>query len=87
MLRSLHRLVQVDDRFDEWKEFSKYVTDGEYKHIYFVMLRTKRVYCTGKAKPVIDSVFSFEDALKGYERIMSSRAVGKVVVKVDPTVE
>lgn len=33
-------MVQVDDRFDEWKEFSKYVTDGKYKHAYFVMLRT-----------------------------------------------
>jgi NADPH:quinone reductase-like Zn-dependent oxidoreductase len=38
----------------------------------------------GKIKPVVDSVFSFEDALKAYDRIMSSRAKGKVVIKVDP---
>lgn len=38
----------------------------------------------GKLKPVVDSVFSFEDTLQAYERIMSSRARGKVVVKVDP---
>jgi len=38
----------------------------------------------GKLKPVVDSVFSFEDTLKAYERIMSYKAKGKVVVKVDP---
>ena len=41
----------------------------------------------GKVKGVVDSVFSFEDVQKGYERIMTGRAQGKVVVKVDPTVE
>ena len=42
---------------------------------------------TGKVKPVVDSVFNFEDVYKGYERMMSSRAMGKVILKVDPTVE
>jgi len=37
----------------------------------------------GKVKPVVDSVFSFEDTLKAYDRIMTGRAKGKVVVKVD----
>jgi len=37
----------------------------------------------GKLKPMVDSVFSFEDTLKAYDRIMSYRARGKVVVKVD----
>lgn len=41
----------------------------------------------GSVKPIVDSVHSFEDALKGYERILTTRAVGKVVVKVDPTVD
>ncbi|TBU35309.1 NAD(P)-binding protein [Dichomitus squalens] len=41
----------------------------------------------GKVKPLIDSVFSFEDTLKAYERIKTDRATGKVVVKVDPTAE
>ncbi|KAL1730508.1 hypothetical protein EV714DRAFT_284168 [Schizophyllum commune] len=42
---------------------------------------------SGTLKPVVDSVFAFEDALKAYERIMTSRAKGKVVVKVDPAAE
>jgi 2-methylene-furan-3-one reductase len=37
----------------------------------------------GKLKLVVDSVYRFEDALGAYERIMTSRATGKVVVKVD----
>jgi NADPH:quinone reductase-like Zn-dependent oxidoreductase len=41
----------------------------------------------GKIKPVVDSVFAFEDTMKAYERIMTNRAKGKVVIKVDPTVE
>ena len=41
----------------------------------------------GTLKPVVDSVFECEDALKAYERIMTSRAKGKVVVKVDPEAE
>lgn len=45
------------------------------------------MFPTGSVKPVIDSVFGFTDVLKAYERIMSQRAVGKVVVKVDPEVD
>ncbi len=41
----------------------------------------------GKVKPAVDSVYAFEDVQEAYARIMSSRASGKVVVKVDPTVE
>ena len=47
------------------------------------MLLTQGV---GKVKPLVDSVYSFEDTLKAYERLQTGRATGKVVVKVDPTV-
>ncbi|TFK42999.1 hypothetical protein BDQ12DRAFT_710172 [Crucibulum laeve] len=40
----------------------------------------------GSVKPMVDSVFAFEDALKAYERIKTHRATGKVVVKVDPAI-
>ena len=42
---------------------------------------------TGKVKPLVDSVFAFEDVPKAYERLMTGRATGKVVVKVDPDAE
>ncbi|KAF7972651.1 hypothetical protein HWV62_17324 [Athelia sp. TMB] len=41
----------------------------------------------GKLKPTVDSVFALEDTLKAYERIMSHRARGKVVIRVDPDAE
>ena len=41
----------------------------------------------GKVRPLVDSVFAFEDAPKAYDWLMSKRATGKVVVKVDPTAE
>jgi len=36
----------------------------------------------GKVKPIVDSTFEFEDALKAYDRILTGRATGKVVVKI-----
>ncbi|KAI0312731.1 hypothetical protein OF83DRAFT_1066723 [Amylostereum chailletii] len=45
------------------------------------------LFAQGKCQPIVDSVFEFEDALKAYDRIMTKRAVGKVVVRVDPTAE
>ncbi|KAI0756937.1 NAD(P)-binding protein [Daedaleopsis nitida] len=41
----------------------------------------------GKVKPLVDSVHAFEDVQKAYERIATSRATGKVIVKVDPNAE
>ena len=35
-----------------------------------------------KIKAVIDSVFSFEDVINAYERQMSHKAIGKVVIEV-----
>lgn len=42
---------------------------------------------SGKITPKVDSVYSFADVHKAYERMMSSRATGKVVVRVDPEAE
>lgn len=36
----------------------------------------------GTLKPIIDSVFAFDKAKEAYERLMSNRAMGKVVVLV-----
>ncbi|EPQ58438.1 NAD P-binding protein [Gloeophyllum trabeum ATCC 11539] len=41
----------------------------------------------GKVRPLIDSVFSFQDALKAYEKLKTGRAKGKVVVEVDDSVD
>ncbi|KAI9063119.1 NAD-P-binding protein [Trametes sanguinea] len=41
----------------------------------------------GKIKPLVDSVYDFEDALKAYEKMMTKRATGKIVVKVDPAAQ
>ncbi|KAI0655132.1 NAD-P-binding protein [Cubamyces menziesii] len=41
----------------------------------------------GKVRPLVDSVYAFEDVLKAYEKLMTKRATGKIVVKVDPTAE
>lgn len=32
---------------------------------------------------VVDSIYEMKDALKAYERLLTSRATGKVVIKID----
>ncbi|KDR81832.1 hypothetical protein GALMADRAFT_152645 [Galerina marginata CBS 339.88] len=47
----------------------------------------QRYVAEGSLKPIVDSVFDFDQALKAYDRLISGRATGKVVVKVDPSIE
>jgi hypothetical protein len=43
-------------------------------------LKPKEPEKEGKVRPVVDSVFKFEDFGKGFERVTSGYAKGKVVV-------
>lgn len=59
------------------------------RYKFFLMSASKsrleainKLVTEGKLRPPVDSVYSFGDVLKAYERIMSSRARGKVVVNV-----
>ncbi|KAG5219589.1 Zinc-type alcohol dehydrogenase protein [Salix suchowensis] len=64
---------------------SQLVAEGRrsQNYIYIDVLS----FVSGKLKGVVDSVYSMEDALKGYERLMTSRAAGKVVIEIDPSVQ
>lgn len=42
---------------------------------------------TGKLKPLVDSTYAFGDALQAYDKLMSQRARGKVIVTVDDKVQ
>ena len=67
------------------KTFAQYVADGmphRYLQLHFPT-NTSLPFAAGKVKPVVDSIFAFDDALKAYDRIMTKHACGKVVVKVD----
>ena len=50
------------------------------------LVNYKLILFLGSLKPNVDSVFAFEDVIKAYDRILTGRARGKVVVKVDPMV-
>jgi len=41
----------------------------------------------GRVKAFVDSTFAFEEVVKAYDRLMSKRSTGKIIVKVDPTAE
>ena len=44
--------------------------------------KLRSLVSSAKVKPVVDSVFAMEDALKAYEKVLSHRAAGKVAVQV-----
>ena len=44
-------------------------------------------YLLGAVQPIVDSVYEFDDVHKAYDRILSARATGKVVVKANTTVD
>ena len=44
-------------------------------------------YHLGAVQPIVDSVYEFDDVHKAYDRILSGRATGKVVVKIDANVD
>lgn len=68
------------------ENLAQYVSDGKLAIVH-IHSQIRIDSLPGSVKPVIDSVFGFSEVLKAYERIMSQRAVGKVVVKVDPEVD
>ncbi|KAG6844722.1 hypothetical protein H0H87_004342 [Tephrocybe sp. NHM501043] len=43
----------------------------------------RQMLAEGLITPPVDAVYDFDDALKAYERQMSSRATGKIVIKID----
>lgn len=67
--------------------FRDLVADGDCHILLAMELPLKIFGDTGKIQPVVDSVFSFDDVLEAYDRIMSGRAKGKVVIRVDPDAE
>lgn len=52
-----------------------------------VMERLVALLDEGKIKVLIDSVWEFEDALKGYAVLESKHARGKVIIKVNDDVD
>jgi len=57
-----------------------------FKHKKSRLEDIQKMVTDGRIVPPVDSVYDFDDALKAYDRLMSARATGKVVVKVDPSV-
>ncbi|MCJ1310845.1 hypothetical protein MMC25_004512 [Agyrium rufum] len=45
--------------------------------------RVVEMMAKGKIKAVIDDVFDMEDALKAYDRLISRRAKGKLIVRIN----
>jgi hypothetical protein len=78
------RVVMLAHRPRDLKELAQMAAEGKCFAFAWAcawgMLNTS---WTGALKPVVDSVFSFEDALSAYERIRTNRARGKVVIEID----
>lgn len=71
---------------NELEEYAEYVKRG--MPISLVESPTAKILnrLLGDIRPVVDSVYNFDDVPKAYERLMSRHATGKVVVCVDSTI-
>ena len=70
---------------EDMRAIQKLLEKGMLFPITFSETKCSFFFWQGIIRPVVDSTYEFEDALEAYDRIMSLRAVGKVVVKIDPT--
>ena len=61
-------------------EIAKMIVDGA---VHDPVSRLPIVhFCVGKVKPVIDSVYKFDDVYSAYDKLMTRHARGKVVIEV-----
>lgn len=77
--------------FDYWRKLERpagvsssvsgrfFLMQPNGKHLHNIT----RLIETGKAKPVVDSVYALEEFSKAFARLDSGRAVGKVVLHID----
>lgn len=77
--------VFINNKKSNLLALQEMVADGVQGRVG-VHIISSLIYLLGLLKPLVDSVYEFEDVLKAYDRILSYRAKGKVVVKVDPTI-
>ncbi|KAF8162896.1 hypothetical protein B0H34DRAFT_835459 [Crassisporium funariophilum] len=82
-----YSMILVQNNAEDLKEIQDLFAKGKIVRISSCTNSVTKQNSLGSLKPVVDSVFEFEDTLKAYDRILSTRAVGKVVIKVDPTVD
>lgn len=65
----------------ELEALQKLIAEGPLSSHFTCLILSNMVRPLGKVKPVVDSVWKFEDALKAYEKLMTNRARGKIIVE------
>lgn len=84
-----YKIYMLEHDSGDLRQIAELIEQGEHASIAHTLLirKTNTNVLLGKLKPTVDSVYALEDTLKAYERLMSHRAKGKVVVRVDPIAE
>jgi len=74
------RIVSMVVSTELLNKITKMIVDGTVLGFFS---RAPAIYlCTGKVKPVIDSVHKFDDVYSAYDKLMTRHARGKVVIEV-----
>lgn len=74
------RVVTVVVKNELLEEIAKMIADGTVLGFCFSLFVVHSR--SGKVKPVIDSVYKFDDVYSAYDKLMTGHARGKVVVEV-----
>jgi len=78
---------KLHDYVPDWLPFRSWVAGKRYACIMLdnepKILDTVPAFLESAGQVTIDSTFKFEDAKKAFEKLESSRAVGKVIIEMD----
>lgn len=80
----LGRLVGVENNKEDMKLLCRLIERGGFPDSsLYTSLTLPSPWETGALRPRVDSTYEFGSALDAYDRIMTGRATGKVIVKVE----
>ena len=64
-------------------DIAKMIVDGRQRSVLYTNHPLIRILLyVGKIKPVIDSVYKFDDTLSAFDKLSTGHARGKVVVEI-----
>ena len=76
----LTRILTVEDNKEDLQLIARYLGEGE---VWLIVDKGHTLtFSTGRIKAKVDSTYAFDDVLNAYGRLMTGRAIGKVIVNI-----
>ena len=79
------RMISVENKKEDMKTLCTLIERGGFsgRHPCLSASLTSKRWKSGALRPYVDSTHEFGSTLDAYDRILTGRATGKVIVKVE----